>query len=577
MDAAAPETAEQQSHCESGETTTMAPVSAAAKRPVAGREQHSVPPILQKDPSPLQNAESRTSEWPGRPPDTNSYDISIPHVPAALPPSPSTRELQTSAPEPPPHTHYGPFNIRRATSQQSYAHTVGSSESWSTAEAWLKVEGIRDSEEQEEQSISDFSHGNGADNPWDDDNHVSDGAFDVPETGSQANESNYGQDAMDGCEPLHYFHKRPEPKSNPEEERKEVGQEKGKNSDSGQQNEADSNGQLDRNDNTTESGSAPDRSRATARIQASIGNFPSLVNQPEKFDQYANEMNKTSDLGLRFEFAVFLIDSVGGMAPEELDDGRTSGKPGKNAEATRLRLSNLARSILHRLADNKGYAAAQYFLADAYVSGTFGKPDFNRASGLFAAAGKRGHADASYRAGLCYEFGWGCRTSGSKAEKFYCVAASEGHPGAMLRMAKMSLSAHGKRDKEGINWLIRATDSASLQFNQGPYELGLLYEKGLRDELLQDEIYTGQLFTKAAALRHAESAYRMGDAYEHGKLSCPHDPALSIHFYTTAALCGHPLAMMALCAWYMIGADPMLERDESEAYEWAKRASEAGM
>jgi len=85
------------------------------------------------------------------------------------------------------------------------------------------------------------------------------------------------------------------------------------------------------------------------------------------------------------------------------------------------------------------------------------------------------------------------------------------------------------------------------------------------------------LFTKSADLGHPEANYRLGDAYEQGKLTCPKDPALSVHFYTGAAQRGHPLAMMALCAWYMVGAEPVLEKDENEAYEWAQRSAESGL
>jgi len=34
--------------------------------------------------------------------------------------------------------------------------------------------------------------------------------------------------------------------------------------------------------------------------------------------------------------------------------------------------------------------------------------------------------------------------------------------------------------------------------------------------------------------------------------------------------------MMGLCAWYMVGAEPILEKDEEEAYEWARRSAELG-
>jgi len=123
----------------------------------------------------------------------------------------------------------------------------------------------------------------------------------------------------------------------------------------------------------------------------------------------------------------------------------------------------------------------------------------------------------------------------------------------------------------------RATESSDAQYNAAPYELGLMHETGYGDDVFIDESYAAQLFTKAAELGHQEASYRLGDAYEHGKLNCPRDPALSIHFYTSAAQTGHPLAMMALCAWYLVGAEPVLEKDENEAYEWAVKAADLGM
>ena len=134
----------------------------------------------------------------------------------------------------------------------------------------------------------------------------------------------------------------------------------------------------------------------------------------------------------------------------------------------------------------------------------------------------------------------------------------------------------GKQYREGLKWLKRAAESADPQYNGAPYELGVLHERGYGADVFRDETYAAQLFTQSADLGHPEANYRLGDAYEHGKLGCPKDPALSVHFYNGAASRGHPLAMMALCAWYMVGAAPVLERDENEAYEWAKRAAELG-
>jgi TPR repeat protein len=130
--------------------------------------------------------------------------------------------------------------------------------------------------------------------------------------------------------------------------------------------------------------------------------------------------------------------------------------------------------------------------------------------------------------------------------------------------------------REGIKWLKRAAESADFQYNAAPYELGRLHENGYGDDIFKDEVYAAQLFTQSADLGHPEANLVMGKAYEHGMLKCPKDAALSIHFYNGAAQAGVPEAMMALCAWYLFGAEPILEKDENEAFEWAKRAADLG-
>ncbi|CAI7593916.1 unnamed protein product [Penicillium manginii] len=307
-------------------------------------------------------------------------------------------------------------------------------------------------------------------------------------------------------------------------------------------------------------------------VRASVGNNASLLSHKQTFEMYLANVKKTDEPAVLYEFAVFMLNSMREMPAVDLED---------STSITRARLMRESKSILQRLAD-RSYPFAQYYLADGYASGLFnkGKPDQDRAFSLFIAASKHGHVEACYRTALCYEFGWGCRADGGRAVQFYRQAASKNHPGAMMRMANACLAGDmglGKRYREGIKWMKRATESSDAQYNAAPYELGLMHETGYGDDVFIDESYAAQLFTKAAELGHQEAAYRLGDAYEHGKLTCPRDPALSIHFYTSAAQTGHPLAMMALCAWYLVGAEPVLEKDENEAYEWASKAAELGL
>ncbi|MCJ1407917.1 hypothetical protein MMC19_001988 [Ptychographa xylographoides] len=338
---------------------------------------------------------------------------------------------------------------------------------------------------------------------------------------------------------------------------------------------------------------APTANLDHAHLQ--VGSNASLLSTKKTLEMYRANVKKTNDPAIQYEFAVFMINAAqeATAAGQDLDEDpqrQRSPSLGREldgsvhedrASGANSDLLQEARHILQRLAD-KSYPFAQYYLADGYASGLFnkGREDNDRAFPLFVSASKHGHAEAGYRAALCYEFGWGCRSDPLKAVQFYRQSASKNHPGAMARLGRGCLLGElglVNREREGLKWLKRAAESADFQYNAAPYELGLLHESGYRDDVFQDESYAAQLYTQSADLGHAEANYRLGDAYEHGTLHCPKDPALSIHFYTGAAQRGHPLAMMALCAWYMVGAEPILEKDEGEAYEWAKKAAECAL
>ncbi|KAI3328878.1 HCP-like protein [Xylariaceae sp. AK1471] len=319
-----------------------------------------------------------------------------------------------------------------------------------------------------------------------------------------------------------------------------------------------------------------------SHLRSNVGNNASLLSSQKTLEMYRQNVKKTNDLSIQYSFAVFLISTAQeqGLDYDEPLRKNSSSKQDSQkdkVESSPTELIREAKSILTRLA-SAGYPFAQYYLADGYASGLFnkGKEDYNAAFPLFVLAAKHGHAESAYRAGLCYEFGWGCRKDPAKAVQFLRTAASKNHPGAMTRLGKACLSGDlgENRYREGIKWLKRATESADTMYNSAPYQLGVMYETGYGDDIFKDESYAAELFTQAAELGHPEAGYRMGDAYEHGKLNCPLDPALSVHFYTGAAERGHAAAMMGLCAWYLVGADPILEKDEEEAYEWARRSAE---
>jgi TPR repeat protein len=326
-----------------------------------------------------------------------------------------------------------------------------------------------------------------------------------------------------------------------------------------------------------------------SQLRSAVGSNASLLSTQKTLELYRQNVKKLHDAETQYAFAIFLLQAAqeaglgkdGGTKPQRKSkSGARDNSPyGDKPQSSPAELLDEAKNILQRLAD-RSYPFAQYYLADGYASGLFskGKEDYGTAFPLFTSASKHGHAESGYRAALCYEFGWGTKKDVSKAVQFYRQAASKNHPGAMTRLGRACLSGDLGLNKyrEGLKWLKRATESADVQYNAAPYHLGLLYVTGYGDDIFKDETYAAQLFTQAADLGHSESCHILGDAYEHGKLSCPRDPALSVHFYTGAAQRGHPAAMMALCAWYMVGAEPVLEKDENEAYEWARQAAECG-
>ncbi|OCK73348.1 HCP-like protein [Lepidopterella palustris CBS 459.81] len=318
---------------------------------------------------------------------------------------------------------------------------------------------------------------------------------------------------------------------------------------------------------------APTANLGNSQLRHAVGANASLLDTKKTLEMYRANVKKTQDMIVQYEFALFMVQVAREVMASDpgIDDHGLSP----------VEMLREARQILQRLAD-RSYPFAQYYLGDGYASGLFnkGKPDYDRAFPLFVAASKHGHAESGYRAALCYEFGWGCRKDYAKAVQFYRASASKNHPGAATRLGRACLTGDMglvNRYREGLKWLKRATESADYQYNSAPYELGLLHETGYGDDVFKDEIYAVQLFTQAAELGHPQAALKLGEAYEHGLLCCPKDPALSVHYYNCAAQADIPEAMMNLCAWYMVGAEPVLEKDENEAYEWAKKAAEHGL
>lgn len=118
----------------------------------------------------------------------------------------------------------------------------------------------------------------------------------------------------------------------------------------------------------------------------------------------------------------------------------------------------------------------------------------------------------------------------------YRKAAVALHPGAMYRLGTAELNGNlglTRSAKEGYKWLKRSGEHATEEFPHALHELAILHEKGIDNVVFVDLEYAAELFAQASELGYAPSAFKLGECYEYGKMDCPVDPALSIHYYVS--------------------------------------------
>ncbi|QLQ79211.1 hypothetical protein HG537_0B05580 [Torulaspora globosa] len=307
----------------------------------------------------------------------------------------------------------------------------------------------------------------------------------------------------------------------------------------------------------------------------------SLVPRLKTIEMYRENVKKSKDANLLFQFAQYILQTA--LTMEFNDTPATTDSKTDAIDPAELKRSFMkeAQHYLRKLSV-KGYADAQYLLGDVYASGALGKVANKEAFTLFQAAAKHGHIESAYRTAYCFEEGLGTTRDSRKALEFLKFAASRNHPSAMYKLGlysfygRMGLPTDVNTKQNGIKWLSRASARANELTCAAPYELAKIYEQGFLDIIIPDEKYATELYIQAASLGHIPSSTLLGQIYESGNKAVPQDTSLSIHYYTQAALKGDPVAMLGLCAWYLLGAEPAFEKDENEAFQWALRAASAG-
>lgn len=313
-----------------------------------------------------------------------------------------------------------------------------------------------------------------------------------------------------------------------------------------------------------------------------------LVPRLKTIEMYRENVKKSKDPDVLFQYAQYTLQTALTMddsTSKSLKSDVLANEPNESSISDidlKKQFLKEAQYYLKKLSV-KGYKDAQYLLADSYASGAFGKVNDKEAFCLFQSSAKHGHIESAYRTAICFEYGLGTARDSRKCIEFLKFAASRNHPAAMLKLGlysfygKMGLSQDVNTKQNGIKWLSRASARANELICAAPYELGKIYETGFLDIIIPDQSYAMELYIQSATLGYAPAATLLGKIYETGNDIVPQDTSLSAHYYTQAALKGDPDAMLGLCAWYLVGAEPVFEKDEREAFQWALRAAKKGL
>ena len=214
--------------------------------------------------------------------------------------------------------------------------------------------------------------------------------------------------------------------------------------------------------------------------------------------------------------------------------------------------------------------------------GKFGhRVDKKEAFYCYSRASEKGYIRADYRIGMQFE----SSNDSLKAIKYYQKGAEAGDSAACYRLGMMTLlGQHGQAQdyERGLNFIFMAAQTADENAPQGAYVFGMLQAQQMPqiqipDRYLPRDIPGAKMnIEKAAYLGFAKAQIKMGSAYELAELSCPFDPALSLHYSVLAARQGEPEAELAISKWMLCGHEGLFEKNEEVAFAYAQRAALAG-
>lgn len=241
-----------------------------------------------------------------------------------------------------------------------------------------------------------------------------------------------------------------------------------------------------------------------------------------------------------------------------------------------------AMNVVGFLADQH-HPKAEFMRGMWLEFGKFGlRADKKEAFRCYLRAAQKGYARAEYRMGMQYEQS----NDPIKALQHYQRGSEAGDSASNYRLGMMTLlGQHGQVQDfvKGIQLIKLAASTADENAPQGAYVLGMLQARELpqitvpETYLPYDEAAAKMNIEKAAYLGFAKAQLKMGQAYELCSLGCEFSPIMSLHYNALASRQGEPEADMAISKWFLCGYEGEFNKNEELAYEYARRAAQAGL
>lgn len=255
---------------------------------------------------------------------------------------------------------------------------------------------------------------------------------------------------------------------------------------------------------------------------------------------------------------------------------------------------------------NKNNYLACYLMAVAYIYGHGVTKDYKAAMYWYRKASDKGHAQSTTDIGDIYRMGLGVPVDNTEALKWYTKAADMGLGEAMSSIGLLYLTDAQMRDYNlALSWYKKA---AANGFLSAYYRVADMYLKGQgvpqsNAEMLKwytlavesgsdyalyriGELYfngTGVTQNFTEAINWYKKGVERGDISAIGRLAALYydgkyvqkDREQAIALYRKAAGQGGLIAMVKLGDLYA-GKDPGITRDDTEAFNWYKKAADLG-